>query len=272
MTRIFAWCALGLVTVLSSSVSAFTLQIEQDGTPILPWNSSSITFDVNSQDCVAAGVSVDRLNTVLDASIALWNSVSNSSLQVSRGSSVTTTYAQITSQTTSGNPLVLCDSQLATDLSASIGSAYDTNNIPAVTRVLRVDSSGHIALAVVLVNAESSKSAAIQNLIDHGDLFGVVLAHEMGHALGLGHTQDKTALMYFDASAKTKLSLSFDDWNGITYLYPRQELGSSLPFGCATVSGPGQKPSPWGLGVVLGVCWMGWWVMRQRVRKFRLFS
>ena len=73
------------------------------------------------------------------------------------------------------------------------------------------------------------------------DVVKIVLAHEMGHLLGLGHSADTKALMYYDASAKTTLGLAKDDYDGITYLYPRDEIGKDKMFGCAAI---GQTTKP----------------------------
>jgi hypothetical protein len=63
-----------------------------------------------------------------------------------------------------------------------------------------------------------------------------VIAHELGHALGLGHSPVKDSLMYFSTVPKRR-SLGEDDIDGITYLYPAQQ-----PFGCGTLSDSHEIP------------------------------
>lgn len=58
-----------------------------------------------------------------------------------------------------------------------------------------------------------------------------VLAHEIGHAIGLGHSPVKDSLMYFQ-TVPTRRSLGQDDRDGISYLYPAS-IGSSA---CGTIS------------------------------------
>ena len=42
--------------------------------------------------------------------------------------------------------------------------------------------------------------------------------------------------MYYDATSKANLSLSQDDVDGISYLYPRKELSGDKLFGCGTLA------------------------------------
>jgi predicted Zn-dependent protease len=262
--------------LFAGPAQAFTIQLDA-GKEILGWASSEITFDVNYADCVARGVSQDRLNTAIDTALSAWNNTLTSSVQLRRGGSVTTTSAQILAQTTAGNPLILCNASLKADLTASEGKTVETDSIPAVTQVLRVDGERHIALAVVHINAESGKAAQVANIIGLSNLLEVVLAHEVGHAVGLGHSSDVNALMYFDASSKTELGLARDDVDGITYLYPRSELwGGNGLFGCGTVAKPraggagpddaGGWPGAASLSFMIGLCWFYVFLNKRRAR------
>lgn len=55
-----------------------------------------------------------------------------------------------------------------------------------------------------------------------------VAAHELGHALGLGHSEDPTALM-FPRYMRSHRFLSDDDWLAITALYPVRERLIEVP-------------------------------------------
>jgi hypothetical protein len=92
-----------------------------------------------------------------------------------------------------------------------------------------------------------------------------IIAHEIGHAFGLGHSPVKDSLMYY-ATVDMRKSLGADDIDGISYLYPKQQ-----PISCGTVdfndndssasapasrghtSHPGNKnnPNTW-LGLLIG--------------------
>ncbi len=71
-----------------------------------------------------------------------------------------------------------------------------------------------------------------------------VLVHELGHALGLGHSTDPRATMNASGSGLRWRSLEQDDRDGVCTLYP----GSSGAPGCDVV------PCPAGLVCVAGVC------------------
>lgn len=45
------------------------------------------------------------------------------------------------------------------------------------------------------------------------------LCHEMGHNLGLGHSNDRGAIMYPSGMGQDENKLSYDDRMGITSLY-----------------------------------------------------
>lgn len=58
-----------------------------------------------------------------------------------------------------------------------------------------------------------------------------MVAHEIGHVIGLGHSADVESLMYYSIGPKEHLSLSLDDQNGVSFLYPRNELRNLELFG-----------------------------------------
>jgi hypothetical protein len=201
--------------------------------------------------------------------LAVWNEVPTSSITLVRGGDVSTSAVQArdaqSSEAPPPSPMVICDPHLSTTL-GSPGSPQDTNFIPAVTASratnLRIDYS------YLLLNAESGKDANIANLSD--TQLAIVIAHEMGHVLGLGHATDPIPLMYFDATDKRVLRLAQDDRDGITFLYPRLEIGRNGMFGCGTIaavgSGGGSRGGggPAGLAVIVGFAAVATWLFRRR--------
>ena len=126
-------------------------------------------------------------------------------------------------------------------------------------------NSSPITAGGLALNVESGKGADV-NSYGVGKL-SVVVAHEMGHVMGLGHSGDSAALMYFNAGYKLNLSLADDDADGLMYLYGRDEFlrGDPLFGSCGRVSGPGGAGGGWlAFGVLLPL--VAWSFLRLRRR------
>lgn len=97
------------------------------------------------------------------------------------------------------------------------------SNVLAVT-VPNNFSGKKIRGAVILIN---DNSPSYKNLSQKDKI--AVMAHEIGHAIGLGHALDenKEALMYYRVMG-LRNNLSQDDIDGVTYLYPKKVDGCGL--------------------------------------------
>ncbi|MBX3016292.1 MAG: matrixin family metalloprotease [Bdellovibrionaceae bacterium] len=178
------------------------------------WQTNEIKLTFNPANC-PNGVNVRGL---IEDSIALWNSISNSGLKL--------VLDEDTSATTRGYPIpIICDTNYA-----SGGPAQDSS--PGVASTAP-GSGEYITSALISLNASAGNANIARLSLDK---VKVVLAHEMGHAIGLGHSQDMDALMYYNVAYKTNFTLGQDDIDGIAYLYPRNELGKDpMLGGCGTV-------------------------------------
>ncbi len=98
-----------------------------------------------------------------------------------------------------------------------------------------------------------NESSTIFSTLSKSDRIGVI-AHEIGHAIGLGHTDDKSALMYYRTVDQRK-RLGEDDMRGVSYLYPMQLDGGGLLGGCGTIdTGAGSiNPPFWQMGAMLAL-------------------
>lgn len=201
------------VLLLPQLASAFTLNSQTDS-DFRGWEDAEIKFDVNSANC-PAGVDVKGL--IEDAG-KVWNNVATSRVKVS--------YGTTTTSTTYGNPTtVMCLTNFGTVTGA------DEDSVPGAAAITY---NGHYAAGGVLLLNASSGQANIS--LYNRTLLLVILAHEIGHVIGLGHSQDPAALMYYNAGAKEHMTLAQDDIDGISYLYPRNELGGDKILGCGLVS------------------------------------
>lgn len=121
---------------------------------------------------------------------------------------------------------------------------FNAKNILAVT-VPNKFSGNKILGAVIFINNAFTDSAFGQ--LSRQDQIGV-LAHEIGHAIGLGHSKEKQALMYYRVTNQRN-SLGEDDIRGVSYLYP-------IAFdGCGLISGTVDKDKidPAGWQLILGL-------------------
>ncbi|MBI1861249.1 MAG: matrixin family metalloprotease [Deltaproteobacteria bacterium] len=209
-----------LLWLLSTPALAWTLIGPSTG----GWDTRHLTVFVNPTNC---SVSSDFLNARLDAALAALNHVPTADITLTRyPDAVATTPADLSSGLSSDIPLIYC----STNFSAETGTEGDS--VPASTMAT---SDGTMSYALLYLNSESGKEANIAN-IDSGK-FEAMLAHELGHALGLGHSSQSEALMYFSIHYKPAAILTQDDMDGLTYLYPRNEFVYG-PMGCANAQRP----------------------------------
>lgn len=127
---------------------------------------------------------------------------------------------------------------------------FGAANVLAVT-IPNKFSGKKIVGAVILIN---DSSANFGNL-SRADQIGVI-AHEIGHALGLGHSKDPAALMYYRTVDQRK-KLAQDDVDGISYIYPMgidlYGITSNGIISCGTIKNSNGNPppiSPMGQGIL----------------------
>ena len=202
--------------VFSNFAFGFTLN-STSNSDLKGWSQSEVKFYVNLTNCPS---SVDVVGMIKEAA-NVWNNVPTSSIKVSYGGTTT-------SDDYTNPPTVYCETDFATVTKAN------ANFVPGAASVQA--PSGRISSGLLILNV-SSGQANIANY-DKTKLT-LIVAHEIGHVLGLGHSDSTNALMYYDATAKEELNLSQDDIDGMSYLYPSNEFDGEGIAGCGTVS---QKP------------------------------
>lgn len=197
-----------------------------------------------------ANVTAAELTDMIKPAVKkFWNTVPTSALNLSASG--------FTDNITNINDGILC-SPTDEDCITSAGA----NVIPPVTDIViacneePTNFGGNSVLAVTVPNKFSGKKivGAVVLINNFSDAFGKldhddkisVLAHEIGHAIGLGHSEDTNALMYYKTSG-LRTNLHQDDIDGVTYLYPTviDLFGlaeGGLLGGCGTINMNDQDP------------------------------
>lgn len=213
--------------------------------------------------CSQAGVTVYELQDMIKSAVNnFWNEVPTSSLRLHpdgfSGSVDNINAGRLCSPTDS-----TCIDGAAGNLIPAVGGiviACNSNNfnfnganVIAVT-IPNNFSGKKIKGAVILIN-NTAGSTAFANL-SHDDKISV-LAHEIGHAIGLGHALDKNkeALMYYRTVAMRK-NLAQDDIDGVSYLYPVTMDGCGLFTGSVKINNKdddddSKGPPFWQMGLSL---------------------
>jgi hypothetical protein len=188
-------------------------------------------FVDESTTCANINLTVYELESLISPAVNnFWNKVPTSNLRLSAAGFSPATLninngrlcsptddACITQGNTSGNLI-----PAVTDIIIACNSNSDNfsaNNVLAIT-IPNKFSGRKIVGAIILIN--NIIGTAFRNLSKSDQIS--VISHEIGHALGLGHSEDSSALMYY-RTVDQRRRLGQDDIDGISYLYP---IGADL--------------------------------------------
>ncbi len=204
-----------------------------------------------SGTCNGQGTSADELRGLVDEAVDdFWNTVPTSRLQLEDGGELDTN-----------------DNDFITGELCLQGDACGGTPIPAVSDIVITCNTnatnfpgGSSLLALTLPTVIKGKNikGAVIAVNATNDSFGslprhkkvAVIAHEIGHAIGLGHSGEKANLMYYSVVPKRE-SLGQGDIDGVTFLYPVQMdmFGTSCLTGTISTGGDqggsGGMPSGW---------------------------
>ena len=247
-----------LFLLFSSQVQAYTFNNNFESS----FKNNKIDVSIDElTTCANAGLTIYELQDLVGPAIdKFWNRVPTSNLRLSSGG-----FSSATTNINDGRLCAPTDEECITDAAASViapvkdiiiacnttAANFGGSNVLAVT-VPNNFSGKKISGAVILIN--SSPGTAFITL-NKSDQIGV-LAHEIGHALGLGHTKDKAALMYY-RTVDQRNALGSDDMRGISYLYPMILDAGGLLGGCGTIQSEDGTPGPklpfWQMGASLAI-------------------
>jgi hypothetical protein len=212
------------------------------------FKKNDIDINIASTDCSGAGFSTQTMaSMVKDAVNDYWNQVPTSALYLkSKGIS--------SSIDIDGDDFddALNKAQTNTILAGCNDDVPDFSN-SSILGAAVMDCNGENCKAVLILNANNS---ALQNMTRAERV--AVIAHELGHAFGLGHSEYTHNLMYYSASGKKQKWLGEDDIDGVSYLYPHDSELAGLIGSCGTITTDDDAPSNFQgqflLGLVISVC------------------
>jgi hypothetical protein len=229
------------LTILTTlNVSAWTLGT-QNG---FKFNSPNVTFKIAGNNCTNAGLNASAVETLAkDGNDSYWATVPTTSLELTSG-------GVISSIDTSGD-----------DLTAAANKGSDGNIVVGCSsNATLFSSAGTLAVGGIACNNGVCQGAVLLNDTASTTLdtlsrekLVATFAHELGHALGLGHSSAKSSLMYYSASNKVFKSLAQDDIDGITYLYPSEKKLSGLSGACGTIDTNSHGPANFIGSILLGL-------------------
>ncbi len=226
---------------LTTTLFAFTLT---STSPPL-YSVDEVIVDMANDSCSQTGHSSnDILEIVIEAADKFWNKVPTSRLKLTKGSIKNVSSDGITSSSAhtglaeKNHIIVGCNDDI---------SAFSSGSVVAVGLV---QISGDGAVGSIIIN--DTPGSEVSNL--SREEMKTLIAHEMGHALGLGHSEDEAAIMYYSISNKTQESLTEDDFDGLTYLYPHEKKLGGIAGSCSSIDTSGGKKSlPFLLALMFGL-------------------
>lgn len=193
------------------------------------FSSSDIKIYIGSDNCTNANLSPAALESLVkDAIDEYWNTVATSSLKIE---SMGTATISLSSDSTIGT--------------AAGKTSIDTIIVGCNNKLPEFSSPGILGVGGNSCSGSSCRGAVIMNdaagtYLATEDRATIVnaIAHELGHALGLGHTSVEEALMYYNLNinGKVQKTLHQDDIDGITYLYPNKKTLSGVGGACGSIT------------------------------------
>ncbi len=238
-----------LITILlfSNHASAWTLSTSS----VEGFENNEIDIFIANSDCTGAGFSTSEYGSLIKSAVKkFWNSVPTSSLYLDVQGIKTD--IDITNDThDSALPKVPVNSILA-GCNGNIANGFDDGSILGSAQVSCTSSD---CRAVLILNSHAN--SYLKNKSDSD--IEIVIAHELGHAFGLGHSEYKHNLMYYSISGKYQKWLGMDDINGVSYLYPHDSefdlLGIPLIGNCGSLdfNGSSENKSSFGISFLGGI-------------------
>ncbi|MBH48941.1 MAG: hypothetical protein CME71_12305 [Halobacteriovorax sp.] len=197
-----------------------------------PRYPDEISIRVGDSDCPNAGLTAAQLRDFVQRSVDdYWNSVSTSRVKFKLGASISIPASSTTSQMVA----------LAANGEIVVGCSDDAATFPEASTLAKGGMTGTAPRGVVAIN-----DTAATRFDDVDELARVsTFAHELGHAIGIGHSNIEYSLMYYSVVAGVVNEfLTEDDADAITYLYPNDKELGGLAGACGSIDLDGGNGGP----------------------------
>ncbi|MFA6237504.1 MAG: matrixin family metalloprotease [Bacteriovorax sp.] len=249
------------ISLFFHNAHAFTL----NNSATLVFNHDEVKVNVANITCTNIGIDTQELKSIVSEAVdQYWNKSPTSRLKLRSGSVIAAAAGFGTDQICVGatdcdpNPalavasdiLITCNTNAVTFPSAAILAVTVPNNISGKT----------INGSLIMINDRAGNQFAAKSRSEKIS----IIAHELGHAFGLGHSPVKDSLMYF-STVNMRVSLGSDDIDGISYLYPKEQ-----PISCGSIDTK-NNPTSW-LGLIIGFLLVMLFKNQFRYLKLRLRS
>lgn len=230
-----------LLSLLSFSAQAFTL----NNSATLVFNKDEVKVNIANIACNNIGIDVHELKVLAAEAVdQYWNRSPTSRLKLRSGNVINVSSGYGTDLIC--NAATDCEPNLALAVSSDVLITCNSNagnfSSPSVLAVTVPNniSGKYIVGALIMINDLASNQFVNKSRAEKIS----IIAHELGHTFGLGHSPVTDSLMYYSTVNHRSL-LGSDDIDGISYLYPKQQ-----PVSCGTI-GPNTTPASL-IGPLLG--------------------
>jgi hypothetical protein len=218
-----------IIILLSVNTLSFTLLSSN----VPRYSTEDVVFNVSNNSCPLAGLTPEStLDLIEEAMDKFWNTVPTANIRFIRGTVLTSVSVN---GETSLNDVLTNNGSINTILVGCNDDAFVGK--PSTLGIGTIAGIGGVALGGFLIQ-DSNIFTSISS-----DQRLATLAHELGHAIGIGHSKSNFALMYHEVGA-TQTHLTQDDFDAITDLYPREKKLGGLIGSCGTIAFIDDKTPP----------------------------